>query len=271
MKSIIVAILILMFQFSLFAEGRVVRILSHDRPPFHFKEESGEIVGICVDIVDTIFREMGLEYEISDNSWARVWHKVEHGEGEASFTTSRKKPREPFLYYPKTDMWTSEFVFFVLKENKHFAPGGSYKEVAESGKKVAIWRGASYNEPFWEHFPHKDGSTKYDPDKITQGAYNEQLYTVSGPVLALKMVGMDRISFCIEDRIVGLYFIRNYGITGDIIAYEKPLFSKGYPMAFIRNSDYPDLKKIADEFEKRLIDMKEDGRYDEIFRRWLSQ
>ncbi len=212
---------------------------------------------------------MDLEYQIQDLSWARVWYKIVNGEGEAAFTTSRKKLREPYLFYPETDMWTSEFVFFVLEKNRMLAPNGTYAEVANSGKIVGIWRGASYNKGLWEHFPHKDGSTAYDPEKISENMYNEQFYRVTGPAQALKMVGHQRVTFTLADRTVGLYYLNFYDIKGDIIPYENPVFSKGYPMPFIINSNYPNLEKISIEFENRLITMKKDGRYDEIFNRWL--
>lgn len=262
--------ILLLFPLSLLGEKRPIRILSHDRPPYHFQDSTGKIVGICVDIVDTIFREMDLNYTVSNQNWARVWYKIEQGEGEAAFTTSRKKPREPYLYYPTTDMWTSHFTFFVLKENKHLAPNGTYEEIARSGKKVGIWRGASFNNVFWQTFPNKDGTTKYNPDVITQSMYNKQLHVVNGPIQALKMVGLNRLTFCIEDRTVCLYYLKKHRIEGNIVAYENPVFSKGYPMPFLKNSDYPNLARIAQEFEERLKKMIEDGRYQAIVDKWLQ-
>ena len=48
------------------------------------------------------------------------------------------------------------------------------------------------------------------------------------------------------------------------------LFSKGYPMPFAKKSDYPGLKKIADDFERELARMKKSGEYDKILLRWLK-
>ncbi|MCP4324674.1 MAG: amino acid ABC transporter substrate-binding protein [Psychromonas sp.] len=271
MRVVTSLLLFLCIPLFLLAEEPRIRILSHDRPPFHYKDSSGNIVGICVDIVDTIFKEMDLEYDISDQKWARVWDKIKKGDAEATFTTSRKKNRMPYLYYPKTDMWISNFVFFVLKENKELAPNGSYEEIAKSGQDVAVWRGASYNEQFWITFPNRDGSTSYDPSNYDQDKRNKQLIVVSDPERILKMLGRKRFTFSLQDRIVGQYLINKNNITDKVINYEQPVFSKGYPMPFIINSDYPNLKEISIEFEKRLIIMKQDGRYEAIVNKWLTK
>lgn len=252
-------------------DKRPLIILSHDRPPFHFEAPSGEVVGICVDIVDVIFDEMALEYSIVTSNWARVWLQIEKGDGEAAFSASRKKVREPFLNYPQTDMWQSSFVFFVLEENKDILPNGDINEIVHSGELLGIWRGASYGPVLWKHFPYQDGTTVYDPNKISKGLYNRQLYPVSSPEQVIQMVGANRVTFGLEDRIVGLYFLKNSKVRGKVTYYEKPLFSKGYPMPFIQNSNYPNLKAISEEFERRLIALKKDGRYQAIVDRWLYQ
>ncbi|WP_299793315.1 hypothetical protein [uncultured Shewanella sp.] len=71
MRRLFKFLLLLLFFPSLFAiaESRPLKILSHDRPPFHFTDSKGEVVGICVDIIDIIdiiFDEMELEYEVID-------------------------------------------------------------------------------------------------------------------------------------------------------------------------------------------------------------
>ncbi len=272
MRSLIsLFFLSLLISTPLFAENRPLTILSHDRPPFHFKDSTGNVVGICVEIADTIFREMGIEYKIIDLKWVRVWDYIEHGKGDAAFTTSRKEPREPYLYYPETDMWRSEFVFFVLEKNKDIAPNGTYQEVIKSGGTVGIWRGASYNKQFWESFPYSDGSTTYNPDNISGDIHNKQLRIIADPIQAFKMVGSQRLTFCLEDRIVGLYLLNNNEMKGNVVPYKQPVFTKGYPMPFVKKSDYPNLKQIADEFERRLIEMKNDGRYEAILHRWLKK
>lgn len=273
MRRLFKFLLLLLFLPSLFvfAQSRPLKILSHDRPPFHFADSQGNVVGICVDIIDIIFDEMGLEYEVIDLKWARVWYKVENGEGEAAFSTSRKKPREPYLYYPETDMWRSDFVFFVQSVNRHLTPNGSYEEVAGSGGKVGVWRGASYDDAFWKTFPYKDGTTTYSPNLKKYDMYNEQLFIVKGPSHALKMLGRERVSFFLEDRIAGQYLVNKNNLQASVVPYEQSVFSKGYPMPFIKNSDYPELKQISEEFERRLIILKNDGRYEAILKRWLNE
>ncbi|MCL6416438.1 transporter substrate-binding domain-containing protein [Aestuariirhabdus sp. Z084] len=252
------------------AEDRPLVIIAHERPPWHFVDATGKVVGICVDIVDAIFAEMGLEYEVVDVNWARAWRMAEEGDGEAIFSTSRKTPREPYLYYPQTDMWVSSFSFFALKSNAQRFPYGTFEAIANSKETIVIERGASYNPAFWRWFPNNDGDEYYDPDALVTGNYNSNLIAVKEFGQALKMVALGRATFTLEDRITGLYLSQLSGLD-DIVAYEHSLFSKGYPMPFIRNSNYPQLEQIATEFERRLRVLKNDGRYQTIVNRWLPQ
>ncbi|WP_394147251.1 hypothetical protein [Shewanella atlantica] len=168
-------------------------------------------------------------------------------------------------------MWRSDFVFFVQDVNIHLAPNGSYEEVASSGGKVGVWRGASYDDAFWKTFPYSDGTTTYSPTLKKYDMYNEQLFIVKGPSHALKMLGRGRVTFFLEDRIAGQYLVNKNNLQGSVISYEQSVFSKGYPMPFIKNSDYPELKQISEEFERRLIILKNDGRYEAILKRWLNE
>lgn len=269
MKKQIILFLCLLTSLAVFSKERPLIILSHDRPPFHFKNSAGDVVGICVDITNVIFKEMGIKHKIVDLKWARVWQSIVDGSGEAAFSASRQEARKPYLYYPNTDMWRSDFVFFVHKDNINIAPNGSFSEIKASQKKIALWKGASYNSQFWQNFPYKDGTTVYSPEKASDEFYNDQFYIISSPDQAFKMVAKKRITFTLEDRVTGLRLIKENKLDNLVVPYKEPVFSKGYPMPFIKNSDYPRLKQIAQEFEQRLIAMIHDGRYQKILDRWL--
>ncbi len=220
-------------------------IVGEQYAPFEFKVEN-EITGIDVEIANRIFKRMGVEFQIKILQWDVAWKMIEKGEADAVFSTSRKKAREPFLYYPKEDMWVSEYVFFVRKDKKREKFNGY-----EDAKKhvVGIIKGNSYHDSFW----------------------SAGLNTVDGKGIDdnFKKLAKGEIDIFPCDKIVGGYSLQLLKLQDEISYYDTILFSKGYPMPFAKNSKHPRLKQISEQFEKELIKMKQSGEHDEIITEWM--
>ena len=75
----------------------------------------------------------------------------------------------------------------------------------------------------------------------------------------------------INDKSIGLYLIDSLGLQHSISHYDNILFTKGYPMPFAKNSNYPDLKQIAALFEWALTQLKQDGTYQQLVDRGLKR
>ncbi|MCP4162179.1 MAG: amino acid ABC transporter substrate-binding protein [Deltaproteobacteria bacterium] len=114
-STVILSLMILIINTHVRAERKLL-IVAESWPPFEFVK-GGEAVGIDVDIVKAIFSKMNIEFEIEFYPWKRAWFMVEKGQADAVFSTSRKEFRKPYLYYPKEDMWESNYVFFKNKDS----------------------------------------------------------------------------------------------------------------------------------------------------------
>ncbi len=126
-------------------DARKLLIVGEQWAPFEF-EAQNEITGIDVEVVTRIFNRMGIDFEIKILKWDVAWAMIEKGEADAVFSTSRKKSGEPFLYYPKEDMWASEYVFFVRNDKKQEKFNG-YADA--KNLVVGITKGNSYHDSFW--------------------------------------------------------------------------------------------------------------------------
>ncbi len=221
-------------------------IVGEEYAPFEFTVD-GNPVGIDVDLVGAIMQKLGVDYEIRILPWDKAWKMIEDGEAEATLSTSRKEKREPYVWYPAEDMWVSEFVFFVRADRKKAGFSG-YADAG--GLKVGTVKGNSYNEAFW----------------------NAKLTTVESLTLPESFQKLDRgeVDLVITDKTLGKYTLIMHPAAHPIDYYNVTLFSKGYPMPFAKKSDYPGLKKIADDFEKELAKMKKSGEYDKILLKWLK-
>ncbi len=228
------------------SETKPFLVVAEAWPPFEF-EENGVVKGIDVDIAMAIFKKMNIQAEIKTFPWARVWKMIEDGKADACMSTSRKEKRKPFLYYPKEDMWVSEFVFFVNKSKKKASFTG-YNDA--KGMTIGTIRGNSYHPSFW------DAKFKTDEAKDLQTCF--------------KKLAAGRVDLVPADKTVGLYTLSMLGLKDKIDYYSFVLYSKGYPMPFAKKSNHKDIKEIAERFEQELIKMKKSGEYDKIREKWLG-
>lgn len=247
------------------AESRPFVVVSHERPPFHFMNANGKVEGICIDVLDIIFSELDITYEVINPPWARSWEMIKSGEVDAALSISRKEARERYLIYPKTDMWVSEFVIFTNEQNRSSADG-SLESVMLSGKTLGIERGASYFKKLWATFPYKNGSAVYEPSNHN---YHHKFWDSPDIPSLFMMLSKNRIGFAIEDRIVGRYIAKYSGLEG-IESYAIPLHKKGYPMPFVVNSDYPNMKSVSEQFDSKLFQLKTTRKYQDIVNKWIQ-
>jgi polar amino acid transport system substrate-binding protein len=155
-------------------------------------------------------------------------------------------------------MWVSEYVFF--NNSKRILPSlKNYDDVIEASFQIGTIRGYSYNNGFWESFPN-----------VADGSLNKQLQAVTNIDLNFRKLARDRIDLFLADRTVGLFTIKKMGLRHLIETEGYPLFSKGYPMPFVRKSNYPDIEKVSKLFEQELAIIKNNGVYQKIFNRWVE-
>ena len=249
------------------ASPQELTIASHPFPPWQFyNNRSQQVDGINVEIVEHIFNEMNIKVNFINQPWAMAWKTIKEGKAEAIMSASRKPTREPYLWYPKEDLWISEYVFFYLRSDNSAGLIGSYAEMAKINATIGIVTGYSYHPGFWVAFPYEDGETQYTPDKRN---YHRQLYQVPTPNVLFNLLSSNRLDAAINDKSIGLYSINRLGLQDKIVHFDKVLFTKGYPMPFAKNSNYPDLKRVAAQFESELKAIKQNGVYQEIVSRWI--
>lgn len=233
-------------------------IVASSSAPFEYKDTDGQVVGMDIDLTKAIFAKMNIDVQFRILPWARAWDMIEKGNADASLTTSRKEKRRPFVFYPKEDLWTSEFTIFANKQGKAKL-ARSYKDLAKNNIKVGVVKGYSYNDGFWQAFPNRA------KDKL-----HESLKEASDLNTNFKKLDNNRIDAIIEDRIVGRFtFSKLLGLK-NVIDTGAVVFSKGYPMAFSKKSSFTDIEKIITEYDRILKEMKNNGEYDAIKSTWLN-
>lgn len=252
-----VVIMALFFAGSALPAETQLLVVGESFPPYEYVE-NGKAVGIDIDIITHIFGKMQVSFRVRILPWTRAWEMIEHGAADAVLSTSRKDERESYLYYPKVDMWVSEYVFFTRKQPVSASVHG-YEDAIQENLKIGIIRGNSYDPGFWAAFPAQpDGSLNRQLD---QGVNVEMNFR--------KLIG-GRIDLYILDKTVGLHSARLLNIQDKVRYHPTVLFSKGYPMPFSRNSKVPDIRTVAERFEQELVRMKRSGAYQKIIDQWTG-
>ena len=241
-------------------------VIGEEFAPFEFIENN-KVVGIDVDIVKYIFNKMNILVEFKILPWKRAWYNVKKGRADAILSTSRKEKRKPYLWYPKENMWVSEYVFFVKKDKVQLNFTG-YKSAVSQKLSIGIISGNSYHSSFWKTFPYQNGAITFQGD-LVEVPLNNQLYGANKIKQNLKLLSIGRIDLVIADKTIGLYTAKLMNLQNQITYYDVVLYSKPYPMPFIKKSTYPNIKKISKQFELELKALKQSGKYKQIVNKWL--
>ena len=68
-------------------------IYTEEFPPYNFTED-GKIVGVSTEVVETVMKETGLDYEIAIYPWARTYKYTKQRPNSLIFSISRRESRE---------------------------------------------------------------------------------------------------------------------------------------------------------------------------------
>ncbi|MDE1462057.1 substrate-binding periplasmic protein [Spartinivicinus poritis] len=242
---------------SVSASARPLNIVGESFPPYEFEYE-GRIVGIDIDIIKYIFDKFGVEYTVRLMPWKRAWHEVENARVDAILGASRKKVREPFVYYPQEDMWKSSYIFF--SRGKMSQPVEiDYDTPLKNLKTIGVVRGYSYHDSFWQKYPNRN-----------DGTLNPLLEEATDVQQSFLKLANGRIDFFIIDKTVGHFVVNDLKLRHKVTYSTKILFEKGYTMPFVKRSDYPNIRALSVAFNAELSQMKASGLYDEIINKWMN-
>ena len=212
--------------------------------PFEYTDESGNFVGIDVDIVKAIAEDQGFQCEIKSLGWDAAVAACQAGQADgliagASITDERKESGWIFSdgYYQATQTMT------VAKDS-------DIKGFADlKGKDVAVktgTQGAAYAESLKE-----------------EHGFNI-VYFEDSPTMYQAVLGGQAVA-CFEDTPIMASSIKDGDLALQIL---EDTANEGAPYGFaIFNADN---QELLDMFNAGLANIKETGKYDEIIAKYLG-
>ncbi len=218
-----------------------LRLLTEDFPPVNFQQD-GVVKGLSVEVVQEIQRRLGQQDEIILMPWSRAFREVQGPGKTALFAMARTPARE------KQFKWVGPIVTFY---SSLYAParGGLRLHSMEDAKRaesVLVVRD-------W-----------YTAEQLATLGF-KNLVPVADPVTAIRMTLAGRATLFATERLSMPQTMAQAGIPeASLEIVYSYASSEGY-IAF--SHDTPD--SVIRAWNARLRDMKRDGSFRAIYKRWL--
>lgn len=212
-------------------------------PPFEFQNESGEYVGIDIDLLAAIAEDQGFEYQLQSLGFNAAVQALEAGQADAviagmSITEDRQQKfdfSEPYF--------DSGVVMGIAADNEEIK---SYEDLA--GKKVAVKIGT-------------EGASFADSIKDQYG-FETVVFDDSSAMYMDVTVGNS--AACFED-----YPVLGYGISQNValkmVTEKEQGSSYGFAVGKEKNAE------LLEMFNAGLANLKENGKYQEILDTYIQE
>lgn len=193
-----------------------LKIATEEWPPYVY-EQDGKVAGYSIDILQSVFAEMGVTITYEQYPWKRALKGVFSGTSDALFHASKNEERQQYCYYPEEYLAQSSYVFFIRKEDAGRLKFDSFDDLV--GHDVGITQGYSYTPDLLEFL----------------NTHKLAISTVSDES-NLRMLAKRRIEYFPTDVLNGLYLIKKLGLQDQLTYLPKPIFGKPYFIMFNKHN-----------------------------------
>ncbi len=216
------------------------KIMTEDYPPFNYTD-NGKLTGLSTDVMMELGKRINHPTDFELLPWARAYQLIQKKDGQILFSMTRTEAREK-LFKWVGPLASNNWVFFAKK--------GSGITVSSLDDAKQVKKIGAYKDDAAELFLKNEGFTNLDSVlKDTQNV----------PKL---MAG--RIDLWIVGELQGIHKAKAQGVHEDL---EKVMDVKATQLyiAFSKNTSDEDIAK----WQKALDDMKADGSYDTILKKYM--
>jgi len=226
-------------------EGRandVIRVAGDiNYPPYEFLDQNGVYRGFNVDMLNAVFLELEMDYELIPMKWEGAQQALRRGEVGMIQGMIRTPEREGYYLFADP-LVTNAQAIFVRKDNQFISALGDLK-----GRVVTFQLGDVAEEILgWE--PGVDALGFADQERALADVLNGHADAFVG------------------NRLTAIYYLQKMRRLEDMKIVGEPMSVTDYGMAV--NSDHPELLEMLNGAIKRV---KADGTYDRIYKKWFGE
>jgi polar amino acid transport system substrate-binding protein len=208
-----------------------------------------EAPGFSTEVVTSVLREIGAQWDIKEYPWARALKEVFEGNRDALFTAFWTEERARYCYYPKEPLAKERWVFFVRRKDVPRLSFSSYDEIKT--RRIGILRGASVTEEFWDFVEaHKN--------------YDE----VATDDLNFKKLLRGRIDYVVTSYSNGVELAKQMDISDEIAFLPSPVITEDdLFIVFSKKSVSP---AFVEKFSDALRVFKKSDEFNVIYRKYFE-
>lgn len=208
-------------------------------------EENGEAIGIAPDIIREAFGRMGYQVKLEVLPWKRCQEMAEDGSADGFFSPYYNEERNQKYLFTNEPLLVEKNVLLVKK-------GSGIKFDGDVSK---------LSDYTWGTITGYATLDKYEEIKKID-------YSDSIDAQVEKLTIPERnVDIIVNTNYILWYSAKNLGLSDKIEELDVPLSEYPAYLAFTRAKN---MQEIAEEFEKVLIEMKNDGSYDSIIEKYVG-
>lgn len=210
--------------------------------PLGFRNEKGEIVGLDIDLAKEVAKRMGVEVRFKPCEWDGIIFELRSKNIDMVWNGMTITPaRQKQVAFTKAYLSDDQLIFTRKAQ-------GVFKIKDLKGKKVGVQLGSS-------------GAVAVESNPISKEIKELKKYATN--VEALMDLEAGRLDAVVMDEMSGKY----YNAKQNTLVYsQENLVNEGFGVA-IRKED----KALVAEIDRLLDEMKKDGTFDKICKKWLGE
>lgn len=205
--------------------------------PFEYVDESGNIKGIEMEILQAIREEMGIDFEIRNIGWDSVFQQVESGEidvGVSAITITEERKKT----FDFTEPYYEASQLIIVKEESDVRYLNDLKD-----KKIAV----------------QQNTTGFITAQSLQGAMSPNILTYESLPFAIEQVVNGNADGAIGDNAVIFEYIKNHP-NEQLESVEDTSFKKEY-YGFMVKKGNDEILQLLNEGIKKI---KDNGKLERI-------
>lgn len=221
--------------------NQVIRVGGDDSyPPYEFIDQDGNIAGYNVDMTRAIAEVMGIDVEITLDSWSIMREKLENGEMDVLQGMVASEEREKEFSFSAPSVMVN-YSFFARKGDPEPA---SYDDL--KGKSVVVQH---------EGIVH---------DFLRENNFGVTIATVRAHSDALRQLAAGNYDYALGATLPSLYYSRENKLSNIGVVW-RPLRPQPYGYAVSKGNE-----EILTLFSEGLAILRNTGRQQDIYDKWLG-
>ncbi len=213
--------------------------------PFEYTNESGEFVGIDVDILDAIAKDQGFEYELQSIGFDAAAMAVQVGQADGIIAGATIKQERIDSGWIFSEGYYNATQTFAVAANSDIA---GFEDLA--GLNVAV----------------KQGTAGADFANSLKDEYGFTVTVFEDSPTMYQDVVLGNSAACVEDTPIMAANIKEGGLE---LKIPEGMESEGAPYGFAIMDEAN--QELLDMFNAGLANIKENGTYDEIIAKYLGE